>query len=249
MLPTGAPWAWGRTTPPRAMFQGLSPGRVELLAELGARRVRVTIDVRGLALRDGEGRGVDLTRSHASIERTPPMRDEGGVDAPYDDFDALRVVMAVPDHGPGLDRRTRAGGRVAERRGSAHRPAREPALVPFAVLGVLRRRALLGERAAAPRDRRRRSRPPPRRGPLDPGRGRRGAGLSKRRAKGPDDSRPRAARLPGGSHRPPAGHPPALRRCASRPGARPPSGAPTPAPSKPCGRSSPRPPPSGASAG
>ncbi len=103
VLPTGAPWAWGRTTPPRAMFEGLSPGRVELLAKLGARRVRVTLDVRGLALRDGEGRAVDLARSHASLERTPPMRDEGGVDAAYDDFDALRVVMAVPEHGPGLD--------------------------------------------------------------------------------------------------------------------------------------------------
>jgi hypothetical protein len=103
VLPTGAPLAWGRTAPTHAMFQGLSPGCVELVARTGARRVRVSLDVRGIDLRDGEGRRVDLARSHASLERTPPMRDEGGVDAPYDDFDALRVVMAAPDHGPGLD--------------------------------------------------------------------------------------------------------------------------------------------------
>jgi hypothetical protein len=81
--------------------QGLSPGRVELTT--GPGRIRVTIDVRALDLRDGEGRGVDLARSHASLERTPPNRIEGNVDARYDDFDALRVVMSVPDSGPGLD--------------------------------------------------------------------------------------------------------------------------------------------------
>ncbi len=103
VLATGAPLPWGRTVPARAMLQGLSPGTVEIAAKAGGRRIRVTIDVRAIDLRDGEGRRVDLTRSHASIERTPPMRDEGGPDASYDDFDALRVVMAVPDHGPGLD--------------------------------------------------------------------------------------------------------------------------------------------------
>ena len=103
VLATGAPLPWGRTVPAHAMLQGLSPGTVEIAARSGGRRVRVTIDVRGIDLRDGEGRRVDLARAHASIERTPPMRDEGGPDANYDDFDALRVVMAVPDHGPGLD--------------------------------------------------------------------------------------------------------------------------------------------------
>ncbi len=103
VLPTGAPLAWGRTAPAHAMFEGLSPGSLELVARKGAHRVRVTVDVRAIDLRDGEGRRVDLARSQASLERTPPMRDEGGVDAPYDDFDALRVVVAIPEHGPGLD--------------------------------------------------------------------------------------------------------------------------------------------------
>ncbi len=103
VLPSGAPLPWGRSAPAHAMLQGLSPGAVELTARIGGHRLRVTIDVRGIDLRDGEGRRVDLARSHASLERTPPMRDEGSADSNYDDFDALRVVMALPDHGPGLD--------------------------------------------------------------------------------------------------------------------------------------------------
>jgi hypothetical protein len=59
--------------------------------------VRVTLNVRGIELRDGQGVLVDLARSHASLERTPPTRFEGAVDAPYDDFDALRVVLVTPD--------------------------------------------------------------------------------------------------------------------------------------------------------
>ena len=103
VLPTGAPLPWGRAAPARTLLQGLTPGCVELAAKVAGRRIRITIDVRGIDLRDGEGRRVDMARSHASLERTPPMRDEGGADAPYDDFDALRVVVAIPDHGPGLD--------------------------------------------------------------------------------------------------------------------------------------------------
>jgi hypothetical protein len=99
----GYPVGWGRPVPPRAMLQGLSPGRVAAVARVGGRKLALAIDVSGVALRDGEGRAVDLARSHASIERTPPMRDEGGVDSNYDDFDALRVVLELPDRGPGLD--------------------------------------------------------------------------------------------------------------------------------------------------
>jgi hypothetical protein len=99
----GKPLPWGRATASPAFWQGLSPGRVELAANGARGRTRVTIDVRGIGLRDGEGRDVDLARSHASLDRTPPARVEGNVDAPYDDFDALRVVMTLPDRGPELD--------------------------------------------------------------------------------------------------------------------------------------------------
>jgi hypothetical protein len=99
---TGMPALWGTAAPPRAMLQGLSPGHVELVARAGMRRTRLVIDVDGVALEDGEGRIVDPTRSHASLERTPPTRDESGINGPYDDPDAVRVVAAFPDTQPGI---------------------------------------------------------------------------------------------------------------------------------------------------
>jgi hypothetical protein len=103
VLGKDGPLAWNRVVPEPGWLQGVSPGRVELVAKLPDRRQRITIDVRGLDLRDGAGQVVDMTRSHASLERTPPTRMEGAIDAPYDDPDALRIVMALPDDGPGLD--------------------------------------------------------------------------------------------------------------------------------------------------
>jgi hypothetical protein len=94
---------WGRAVPPSAWFQGLSPGHTEVVARTAGGRVQVSIDVRGIDLRDGAGDVIDMARSHASLERTPPTRIEGPPDARYDDVDALRVVMALPDDGPGLD--------------------------------------------------------------------------------------------------------------------------------------------------
>jgi hypothetical protein len=89
---------WGGELPWGASWQGLSPGRVEVIATTKQRGVvRIILNVNGIDMRDGEGARVDMATSHASLERTPPMRIEGGVDAPYDDFDALRVVVSVPD--------------------------------------------------------------------------------------------------------------------------------------------------------
>jgi hypothetical protein len=42
---------------------------------------------------DGTGARVDLARSHASVERNPPARAEGGWDGLYADKDALRLVV------------------------------------------------------------------------------------------------------------------------------------------------------------
>jgi hypothetical protein len=94
---------WGRVIPEPAWLQGLTPGKVELVAKGAGGHTRVTVDVRGIDLMDGDGEPVDMARSHASLERTPPMRVEGPPDAHYDDPDALRVVMSLPDDGPGLD--------------------------------------------------------------------------------------------------------------------------------------------------
>jgi hypothetical protein len=100
---SAVPLPWGRVVPEPAWLQGLTPGTVELVAKGAGGRTRLTIEVRGIDMRDGEGELVDMARSHASLERTPPMRVEGPPDANYDDPDALRVVMSVPDDGPGLD--------------------------------------------------------------------------------------------------------------------------------------------------
>jgi hypothetical protein len=94
---------WGRAVPELGWLEGLTPGRVELVAKTPGKRLPVIIDVRGIDLRDGGGLAVDMARSHASLERVPPARIEGPPDAPYDDPDALRVVLALPDDGPGLD--------------------------------------------------------------------------------------------------------------------------------------------------
>ncbi len=88
---------WGRAAQGRVWLQGLSPGRIELVDRKASGSRRATIDVHGIEMRDGEGAVVDLARSQASLERTPPARIEGPPDARYDDFDALRVSMALPE--------------------------------------------------------------------------------------------------------------------------------------------------------
>jgi len=103
ILSNGTPVSWGLGVLPLGSFQGLSPGRVELLAKLHGSQAHFAIDVLGIDLRDGDSNTVDMARSHASLERTAPTRVEGPPDAPYEDLDALRVVMALPDDGPGLD--------------------------------------------------------------------------------------------------------------------------------------------------
>ena len=100
LVVAGAPWPWGRPVAGPAWLQGISPGRVELVARGTGTPMRVDIDVSGIDMRDGEADVVDMARSHASLERTPPARIEGPVDARYDDVDALRVVVVLPDPGP-----------------------------------------------------------------------------------------------------------------------------------------------------
>jgi hypothetical protein len=103
VLGKDGPLAWGRPVPESGWLQGLTPGRVELVAKSPGQRREITIDVRGIDMTDGAGEVVDMARSHASLERTPPTRVEGPPDARYEDPDALRVVLSVPATGPGLD--------------------------------------------------------------------------------------------------------------------------------------------------
>jgi hypothetical protein len=103
VLSSGRPLSWSETIREPAFLQGISPGRVDLLARAAGRSRRFMVDVRGIDMRDGQGSVVDMARSHASLERSPPTRIEGPPDAPYEDADALQIVMSLPDDGPGLD--------------------------------------------------------------------------------------------------------------------------------------------------
>jgi hypothetical protein len=99
---TGRPVAWGRAVPSAGWWQGLSPGTTDVsISGEGGRTRSIVFDVCGVDMRDGEGNVVDMAKSHASLERLPPARVQGSVDAPYDDFDALRVVLIVPDEDDG----------------------------------------------------------------------------------------------------------------------------------------------------
>jgi hypothetical protein len=71
------------------MLQGVRPGEVRVYAK---GRMLAIIDVIGIDFVDPEGAAVDATKSHASIERTPPARLEESAKDP----DALRARIAVP---------------------------------------------------------------------------------------------------------------------------------------------------------
>jgi hypothetical protein len=93
VLADGKPVAPGERIPARVkrleiQARGVGAGEVEL----GGRVVRA----RAIAVYavDGEGGLVDLTRSHASLERTPPDRLPDDPLSPTHDPDALRFVVA-----------------------------------------------------------------------------------------------------------------------------------------------------------
>jgi len=85
----------------RVTLQAVRPGRGEVRA-FGKTHSVVALDIRPV---DGEGRLVDPTRSHASLERTPPERLAGDPYAKHADPDAVRfVVIGAPDDLPPLVR-------------------------------------------------------------------------------------------------------------------------------------------------
>jgi hypothetical protein len=93
VLSGGRPVPWGVPLPAGASIQGVMPGRMSGVLVRGRERVPLEVGVFGVGFSDGTGARVDLARSHASIERTPPARAERGWDARYDDVDALRLVF------------------------------------------------------------------------------------------------------------------------------------------------------------
>ncbi len=93
----GHPLGWGVALPAGASLEGISPGRMSGVVVRGGDQSSIEVGVLGVGMRDGTGAKVDLAKSHASIERGPPVRAEGGFGAHYDDVDALRLVLEEPD--------------------------------------------------------------------------------------------------------------------------------------------------------
>ena len=159
------PLPWGtRTSRGRRWFQGLSPGRVELVARTaGEAGCASTIDVRGVDLRDGDGRSVDLARrtrrSSARRRRASKARPDARTTTPT----RFAWSSSRRRRRRGARRRSHDRRRVAvAARGARSTRSRASARRGRLAVRTARRerRALLGERArCAFVDRRRRPRP------------------------------------------------------------------------------------------
>jgi hypothetical protein len=97
ILVDGVPFAWEKPTTGSVWVQGQLPGTARLVATKAGRRETLDLRIRGVGLRDGANARVDMARSHASLERTPPARVDPSPDATYDDPDALRFVLELPE--------------------------------------------------------------------------------------------------------------------------------------------------------
>lgn len=99
LVANGRLLGWGERIAPGTQLQGLSPGRVELVARLpGGHETGVVVDVHAVTMLDGQQRPIDIARGHVSLERTPPTRiDLDDVEAKLDDPDAVRVLMTSPE--------------------------------------------------------------------------------------------------------------------------------------------------------
>jgi len=100
LLVGGHPVPWGERVRRGSAVQGLSPGVVEVEARRGDETRLVSMRVTAFGFRDGEGRDVDLTLSHASLDRAPPSRFTGDGAAAYDAPDPLRVFIVTPSDVP-----------------------------------------------------------------------------------------------------------------------------------------------------
>jgi hypothetical protein len=125
----GRPLAWGVPLPAGASLEGVSPGRMSGVLVRGGEQSAIEVGVLGVGMRDGVGARVDMARSHASIERAPPAREEGGWDSHYEDSDALRVVLEEP---AGYDRGSLIVVESVNAKGVAIDSLAHPALGPAA---------------------------------------------------------------------------------------------------------------------
>jgi hypothetical protein len=117
LLVGGRPVPWSTPLVPGTMVQGRVPGNVQIVAVRGGAQTPLTIQVVGVSFRDGARKTVSATREWMSLARTPPSRVEVDPDAGYDDFDALRVVLELPEDEPApqatsLETMSAAGTRI-----------------------------------------------------------------------------------------------------------------------------------------
>ena len=100
VLVGGRPFPWKKPLPADALMQGISPGVMRVQATRGGEASTLTIAVTGLGLRDGAGSDVDFTRSHASLDRSPPAAVSGDGASRYDEPDPLRLTVVTPNESP-----------------------------------------------------------------------------------------------------------------------------------------------------
>jgi len=100
LMVAGRPLPWGEPLPRGAALDGLTPGVVVVESRRGGEVTALRVNVTALGLRDGAGRDVDFTRSHASLDREPPSDLDHRDTLLYDATDPLRVFIATPDEEP-----------------------------------------------------------------------------------------------------------------------------------------------------
>jgi hypothetical protein len=100
ILAGGHPLPWGSVVPRGSLLQGVSPGSSVLVVRRGREVHEVTVRVWELGFRDGTGTAVDLARSHASLDRSPPSRVSGDVSTLYEEPDPLRLVVRTLGDAP-----------------------------------------------------------------------------------------------------------------------------------------------------
>ncbi len=125
------PLAFGARVTAGAAWQGLAVGHVELVAKLkNGHDKPIPLEIRGVAMRDLDGKNVDLARSHASLSRTPPTVQS----AP--DPDALRAILEVPDGSDALDATIESYSATGVKLDALAHVALAPSTCPDGMIGV-----------------------------------------------------------------------------------------------------------------
>ncbi len=87
---------WGSRVPSGVLVQGRSAGTVVVRVDSAGVSRSLRLVVSSLGFRDGAGQSVDATRSHASLDRSPPSEVPTDRSAAYAAPDPLRVFVVSP---------------------------------------------------------------------------------------------------------------------------------------------------------